>query len=96
MSEKMEEGSALIKIGDGHSIIHGKGIQPCSECSFIADSLCDFPIGEGKTCDMALCDDHAHPIGPDRHLCPIHAAMFNREGGEAPIKMKRIELFTGP
>lgn len=42
----------------------------------ISSVLCDFNVG-GVTCDTPLCADHAHEVGPDRHLCPIHAAQAN-------------------
>jgi hypothetical protein len=45
-------------------------------CDYAADALCDWPMGRGKTCDLALCEDHAHNIAPERDLCPIHFAMW--------------------
>lgn len=41
-------------------------------CMAISTILCDWPV-EGGTCDAPLCAEHAHAIGPDRHLCPRHA-----------------------
>lgn len=48
-------------------------------CMAISQYLCDAPVAGGKTCDAAVCDEHAQQIGPDRHLCPQHA----RERGAA-------------
>jgi hypothetical protein len=45
-------------------------------CDYAADALCDWPMGRGKTCDLALCEDHAHNIAPERDLCAIHFAMW--------------------
>lgn len=72
--------------------ICGEGIEACGECGVAADYLCDFPMGRGKTCDAVLCDDHAHVIGDDRHLCPIHAAVFKATGALTPLKMTKMEI----
>lgn len=42
-------------------------------CCAISTTLCDWPLEGGGTCDAPLCNDHAQEIGPDRHLCPLHA-----------------------
>lgn len=38
--------------------------------------LCDYPMGEGKTCDQMICAEHrvALPYGQD--LCLAHAAII--------------------
>ena len=42
-------------------------------CGCVGGYLCDHPINDkGDTCDMPLCEAHAHVIGPDRHCCPKH------------------------
>jgi len=33
---------------------------------------CDWDMGDGRTCDRHICAAHAHQVGPNRHLCPIH------------------------
>lgn len=43
-------------------------------CRGISLYLCDFALESGGTCDAPLCIDHAAEVGPDRHLCPVHAA----------------------
>lgn len=48
--------------------LDGRGVR----CMAMSGYLCDAPV-EGGTCDAPLCDEHAKAIGPDRHLCPIHA-----------------------
>ena len=63
-----------------------KHSRNCSCCMRAADSLCDYPMGEGKTCDAPLCGDHACVQGrrQDRiDFCPAHHAMAN--GSAAPI-----------
>ncbi len=61
-----------------------KGTKPCcvpvdiygprQACQQFGEYLCDWETGEGTTCDKPLCAVHAEQIGPDRHLCPEHAA----------------------
>lgn len=56
----------------------------CADCSAIGDFLCDYPVGDGKTCDRPICDDHSHEIGPEVHYCDTHYQMwqdFRNRGG---------------
>lgn len=58
--------------------------DPCRECGAVADFLCDFPVGEGKTCDRPICEEHAAEIGPEVHYCQVHHAEwtgFRQAGG---------------
>ncbi len=57
-------------------IMCGSGIIPCSTCGCIADHLCDYPMGKGKTCSAPLCD--AHAIKVDR----VNAQMQLFDDGE--------------
>jgi len=60
-------------IKDTPDIVHvcGSGIQPCSNCGEVADFLCDYPVGEGKTCDLHLCRKCRTHVGKF-DFCPIH------------------------
>ncbi|MDQ1344853.1 MAG: hypothetical protein QG586_383 [Pseudomonadota bacterium] len=49
----------------------GEPEHVCS-CGFVSDLLCDYPMGDGKTCDLPLCSTCAKQIGEDKHLCEIH------------------------
>ena len=53
-------------------ILCGKGIVPCDNCGSVADYLCDYPVGDGKTCGMRICDDCRIHIGK-YDFCPIHS-----------------------
>jgi hypothetical protein len=44
----------------------------CRDCAAVGILLCDFPIGDGKTCDAALCSRHGTEVAPDIHYCPGH------------------------
>lgn len=49
-----------------------------SECGRFADMLCDYPVGEGKTCDRLLCKRHAVEVAPNIHYCPGHKAEWDK------------------
>jgi hypothetical protein len=44
----------------------------CASCGRPSTKLCDFDIGGGKTCDRAMCDQHAKRVGPNRDYCSQH------------------------
>ena len=50
----------------------------CASCSGVGDYLCDYPVGEGKTCDRHMCEHHATAIGPDLHYCKAHMQAWNQ------------------
>lgn len=55
-----------------------------SGCGDVSDNLCDYPVGDGKTCDMPLCEVHSHEVAPNLHYCPAHSAewkAFRNAGG---------------
>ena len=59
---------------------------PCADhrCNWVSDYLCDFPVGNNKTCDRPLCGDHAYEVAPDTHYCAPHYEMwlkFRESGG---------------
>ena len=55
--------------------INGKACR----CMAFSGYLCDWKMADGSDCDRPLCEDHAHQAGPDRHLCPAHAALVRDE-----------------
>ena len=62
--------------GKTQMVICTKGsvkIQYCDFCgSPFADALCDYPIGDGKTCDRKLCSKCRAHVGMNTDLCPKH------------------------
>lgn len=71
---------------EGNMFICGELGPHCTSdnCNWFADSLCDYPVGKGKTCDRKLCDDHAYEVAPDIHYCASHYnewAKFRTSGG---------------
>lgn len=66
-----------LKVGGRHApkacgVLFGG--SPNAQCMGIAPYLCDWPTGEGRTCDLPCCEEHAHEVGPNRHYCPEHSA----------------------
>jgi hypothetical protein len=60
---------------DGVAFICGAGIVPCAVCGHVAEALCDYPMGAGKTCDLPLCGRHRVAQGGDLEdidFCPAH------------------------
>jgi len=49
----------------------GSGIRPCANCGQVADFLCDYPVGEGKTCDLPICSQCRTHVGK-YDFCPVH------------------------
>lgn len=37
----------------------------CGACTYVDDFLCFFPVDEGKTCEMLLCEGHASDDAPN-------------------------------
>jgi hypothetical protein len=60
-----------IKEKPTETFICGSGIQPCENCGEPSDFLCDYPVGEGKTCDLPLCRKCRTHVGK-YDFCPIH------------------------
>lgn len=44
----------------------------CADCGDAGDNLCDYPVGDGKTCDRNICDFHSREIAPNMHYCDQH------------------------
>jgi hypothetical protein len=84
------------KTADGVVVhVNRRGASPgrlmkCKFCNYNyrenEGKLCDFPVGNGKTCDAAMCRSCAHPLGAQEtdagsglkrlgdtiDVCPIH------------------------
>lgn len=68
-----------IKLKDGtRAFLHGDLGPHCRHCGDVGALLCDYPVGDGKTCDAPLCDAHGREIAPDTHYCPAHLKEWQR------------------
>jgi hypothetical protein len=57
-------------------VMCGEIVVQCASCAFVAEYLCDYPMGDGKTCDAPLCESHGIEQGAewdDLHFCPQHS-----------------------
>lgn len=76
--ERLKDGGTVFMCGD-------LGPQCAAEkCAAATDYLCDYPVGDGKTCDLPLCDSHAYEVAPNIHYCPGHLTLwaeFRKSGG---------------
>lgn len=87
----------IRKDGENVGFICGDLGEHCSECGAVADNLCDYPVGDGKTCDRHICDEHSGQIGVDIHYCPTHKKhwdKFRRNGGEVK-ELENVVPFKG-
>lgn len=67
-----------VHIAFAEGVERGRDYDLCVACGFLADYLCDYPLGGGKTCDAPLCDEHAIKQGmetDDLHFCRAHAVI---------------------
>lgn len=65
-----------VNFGDGGlTIVCGLGSHR-KRCFFCKNryqtKLCDFPVGNKKTCDAPMCDLCATSVGHDLDYCPKH------------------------
>jgi len=61
--------------------ICGEGLRDtmvCRVCGDIATILCDYPIGNDKTCDSALCEHHSVSIRGDLDYCHEHSSEYGK------------------
>lgn len=69
--------------------------EHCTSCSEVSDFLCDYPVGDDKTCDLHLCASHAYEVGINLHYCPAHFQMWLKftESGAANKILENVESF---
>ena len=65
----------------------------CGACASVGDFLCDFPVGDGKTCDMPLCEGHANI-----HYCPGHMVLWKRflNSGGVQRELENVVPYARP
>ncbi|HYE72630.1 MAG TPA: hypothetical protein VEF04_04830 [Blastocatellia bacterium] len=44
----------------------------CYRCLGFDDFLCDYPVGEERTCDRPMCDDHRNNVAVEIDYCDTH------------------------
>lgn len=70
----------------------------CSACASVSGYLCDYPVGEGKTCDLPLCDSHAYEVAPNLHYCPGHLILWKefRDSGGVRAALESVVPYKEP
>lgn len=77
----------LIRLKDGaRGFLCGDFGPHCTaaDCGDVSEYLCDYPVGDERTCDLPFCASHAYEVAPDIHYCPGHLALwleFRKSGG---------------
>lgn len=82
----------IIDEGGNTQFYCGSGVVEVCKCGHMADFLCDYPSGRGKTCDLPLCQDCRFNIGEERDLCEIHWHMFKGKAGDTRVSGKGPRL----
>src|SRR5690349_6762597 len=73
--------------------------EHCFACGGFGEFLCDFPVGNEKSCDRPMCQKHAHVIAPDLDYCPSHAEefwKFRESGGITKVLRYEVVPFATP
>lgn len=85
-----EDEELIASPDDGYVFLCGEiEVQVCG-CQTASDYLCDYPVGDGKTCDLPLCDACRKNIGEERDLCAIHYAEWHmRKWLQQELKRRR-------
>ena len=91
--EWYEKDGAVIHVNRGR----GGRKQECKFCheKYSEGKLCDFPVGNGRTCDAAMCDGCSRTIG--RQHTDIGAGMkrLNDTIDVCPIHREQAKVVDG-
>lgn len=89
--ERTTDGETMFLCGDLGPHCAAEG------CAASTDNLCDYPVGDGKTCDLPLCDSHAYEVAPNVHYCPGHLVLWRefRESGRMDAELENVVPFRG-
>jgi len=84
----------LVRTPEGVALVCGtrrhntRDVKPCCVklCPGDAGKLCDYPVGDGKTCDRQCCDKHCRSVEgkPDTDYCLEHAFKKESSSGHGP------------
>jgi len=82
---------------DGETVFLCGDFGPhCAACAACSDYLCDYPVGDGKTCDLPLCGSHAKEVAPNLHYCLGHSSLWEkfRDSGGVETELKNVVPFA--
>lgn len=85
--------------GGGTAFLCGKLGPHCGDANRrdVGEYLCDFPVSDGRTCDMPLCHRHAFEAAPGLHYCPGHTTLWRefREAGGVSRELANVVPYKG-
>ena len=87
--ERMKDGGTMFMCGN-------LGPHCAAEkCGALGVNLCDYPVGEGRTCDLPICDSHAYEVAPNIHYCPGHLVLWKgfRDSGGVEKELGNVVPF---
>ncbi len=74
---KLPGGGTAIVCSRGHAV--RRFSQKCAYCQNESSLLCDFKVGEGKTCDKPICKRCSVHVGENLDHCRIHSIRGDKE-----------------
>ena len=66
----------IKRMGGGVIFLNGDLGPHCTGCMAPSEYLCDFPVGDGLTCDRPMCGEHSKQVLSNTHYCEDHAPMW--------------------
>lgn len=90
-------GERVVNYGHGMFLCGDFGPQ-CTSCGDVSDVLCDYPVGDGKTCDRSLCSACTEEVAADVHYCAGHLAEYRvfHDAGGVKDKLENLVPFSRP
>jgi hypothetical protein len=84
-----------IDVAGGTGFLCGDFGPHCADCARCSEALCDFPVGDGKTCDRNMCKKHATEVAPDVHYCAGHYTEWQafRDSGGVAEHLRNVVAF---
>lgn len=85
-----------VWIGDSQAWLCGDLGEPCY-CGSVTEALCDYPVGDGRTCDRMLCGECGTEVAPDLHYCRAHYQEWQafRAAGGVERELSNVVPFRG-
>lgn len=61
-------------------------------CGASSDFLCDYPVGNGSTCDASLRRSHTYEVANNVHYCPGHFQLWLefKKSGDVTESLKDV------
>ena len=87
--DRMKDGGTMFMCGN-------LGPHCAAErCGALGVNLCDYPVGDDRTCDLPLCDSHAYEVAPNVHYCPGHLVLWKefRDSGREKKELENVVPF---